>query len=514
MNGVGRVESLKNEICTVSGLANASLNGVVSISSGGMGLILGFDKDIAQVILFRDAMQVKKGDLVRMNDDLLRINVGDDLLGRIIDPLGLPIDGLGEINPASSEKRVVEGEAKTIYQRRLIKEGLQTGVLTIDSQIPIGLGQRELFLGERRSGQSDLAIDIICNQARLNTDLICVYVAIDLETVLAKRRIERIAEANALGRTVIVLGRASESASLNYIAPMSGATVAEYFAQKGRNVLIVFDDLTRHAKVYRHLSLLLGRPASREAYPGDIFYLHSRLLERQGCFNDLAGGGSITALPIVETLTDDVTDFITTNLMSITDGHVLFRQNLANRGIQPPIDSGFSVSRIGGRAQRPLIRALSDELKEVMIRYADVERFMTFGSEISGESKEYYELGKRLVSLFHQENGECYSTLEQAVLMYFIYSKQALHWQIEQMTDVKQQLLSFMKTTVYERLMASSLLDLKISDTRVQFDEFFKDFAKAPDTTPPAEKHERINAETETIASILRADEENIDAKD
>jgi len=513
MNGVGRVESVKNEICMVSGLTGASLSGVVGISSGGRGLVLGFEKDFAQIILFHEYSRVKKGDLVRMEDDLLRINVGDTLLGRIIDPIGQAIDGLGEVSPVHSELHSVEGDARPIYQRRLISEGLQTGVLTIDSQIPIGLGQRELFLGERGSGQSDLAVDIICNQARLNTDIVCVYVAIDQETVVAKRRIERIAEAGALSRTVVVLGRASEPASLNYIAPMAGATVAEYFAQQGKKVLIVFDNLTRHAKVYRHLSLLLGRPASREAYPGDIFYLHSRLLERSGCFNDLAGGGSITALPVVETQTDDVTDFITTNLMSITDGHVLFRQSLANKGIQPPIDSGFSVSRIGGRAQRKLMRELSDALKEIAIRYSEIERFLAFGSEITGSAREAYDLGRRLREIFHQEIGECYSPIQQVVLMYFIHSKQALNWQVEQMDMIKVQLIGFLDQPLYKRMMEASLLDMTVADTKVQFTEFFKDFAKAPATTAPAEKHERITAETETIASILRADEENIDGK-
>jgi F-type H+/Na+-transporting ATPase subunit alpha len=513
MNGTGRVESVKNEICTVSGLAGASLNGVVSISSGGRGLVLGFDKDLVQIILFRDYMLVKKGDLVRITDDLLEISVGDSLLGRVIDPIGQAMDGMGDISPVHSERRSVEAEARPIYQRRLITQGLQTGVLTIDSQIPIGLGQRELFLGERRSGQSDLAIDIICNQTRLNTGLVCVYVAIDLETVVAKRRIERLAEAKAMAQTVVVLGRASESASLNYIAPMTGATVAEYFAQQGKDVLVVFDDLTRHAKVYRHLSLLLGRPASREAYPGDIFYLHSRLLERCGCFNDLAGGGSITSLPIVETQTEDVTDFITTNLMSITDGHVLFRQNLANKGIQPPIDSGFSVSRIGGRAQRPLIREISDELKEIMIRHDEIARFLAFGSDISGETRKVYSLGERAQNLFHQEPGEWYSLTQQAVLMNFILSGQALNWETEQMSEIKKQLMAFMDQPVYQMLFGPAFLDETLENTKAQFDGFYNDFSKSSTTTAPSEKAERVTAEMETIASILHADEGNLDAK-
>lgn len=513
MESIGKVETVKNEICKVVGLSGIGLNNVVSFSSGGLGVVLGFEHDYAQIIIFKDYNKVKKGDLVRVIDSNMTIPVGDEILGRVIDPLGEPLDGLGTIEKVGTKKFGIEAAAKTIAKRRLISEPLQTGYLMIDSQIPIGLGQRELLLGEKQSGQNDLAVDVICNQAKQNTGVICVYVCIDSDTVTSKRRIERIAAADALKQSVVILGRTSQAASLNYIAPMAGATVAEYFANQGKNVLIVFDDLTRHAKVYRQLSLLLNRPASREAYPGDIFYLHSRLLERAGCFNELAGSGSITALPIVETPTEEATDFITTNLMSITDGHVLFRKNLANKGLHPSIDSGFSVSRLGGRAQRKLVRELSEKLRQIIIRFAEIERFLAFGTDLNAESLEVYEIGKRVQAIFNQEHDECYTQLQEAVLMYFAYSKTALKWDSEQMPKVKGQLLAFMAKPVYATLINDTLLETSIEQVSVQLDDLVASFIKDENTEKTLNSEHLVAAETETIASLLREDEGKIDAQ-
>src|SRR5690606_11431453 len=256
-----------------------------------------------------------------------------------------------------------------------------------------------------------------CNQAKIKSGVLGIYVAIDADTSSTKRRIQRLRDTGAIDQCVVIVSRSSDPASLNYIAPMVGASIAEAFAAKNRDVVIIFDNLTSHAKVYRQISLLLGRPAGREAYPGDIFYLHARLLERCGAFNAAAGGGSITALPIVETQSDEITDYITTNLMSITDGHILFRQNLANKGIQPAIDSGFSVSRIAGRAQSPVMRGLSDQLKRLMIQYNEVERYMAFGTELQGDAQEYIDLGRRTLSLFNQSYEETYHPYQQIVLI-------------------------------------------------------------------------------------------------
>lgn len=513
MDSIGKVETVKNEICKVTGLLGIGLNNVVSFSSGAIGVVLGFEHDYAQIIIFKNYNKVKKGDLVRVVEQNMMIPVGDSILGRVIDPLGEPLDGLGDVGDTGSKKYGIEAAAKTIAKRRLISEPLQTGYLMIDSQIPIGLGQRELLLGEKQSGQNDLAVDVICSQAKLNTNVVCVYVCIDSDTVTAKRRIERIASSDALKNSVVILGRTAQAASLNYIAPMSGATIAEYFASQGKNVLIIYDDLTRHAKVYRQLSLLLNRPASREAYPGDIFYLHSRLLERAGCFNDLANGGSITALPIVETPTEEATDFITTNLMSITDGHVLFRKNLANKGLHPSIDSGFSVSRLGGRAQRKLIRELSEKLRQIIIRFAEIERFLAFGTDLNADSLQVYEIGKRVQEIFNQEHDEHYSQIQEAALMYLALDPKTLKWASSDMTIIKAQLLAFMAQPVYETILTDALLDMTIEEAATPLNDLLASFIKDEKTTKMLTDEHTVAAETETIASLLREDEGQLDAE-
>lgn len=514
MDRIGKVETVKNEICLVSGLYGVGINNVVSFSSGGLGVVLGFDRDKAQVIMFKDYDKVKKGDLVRVSEQLMGISIGDNILGRVIDPLGDPLDGLGSIEQMGTKKFSIEAPAKSIAKRRLIDEPLHTGYLLIDSQIPVGLGQRELLLGEKQSGHNDIAVDIIVNQTILNTGVICVYVCIDADTVTAKRRIERISSNDALKNTVVILGRTAQAASLNFVAPMVGATIAEYFAAQGKKVLIIFDDLTRHAKVYRQLSLLLNRPASREAYPGDIFYLHSRLLERAGCFNDLAGGGSITALPIVETPTEESTDFITTNLMSITDGHILFRKNLANKGLHPSVDSGFSVSRLGGRAQRKLIRELSEKLRQVMIRFAEIERFLAFGTDLNSKSLETYEIGKRAQTIFNQEHNEAYSQIEEAVLLYFSVSNKTLQWADADITKVKGQLIEFMKQPVYAKIVNDSLLESTVEQVTVPFNDLIKNFIEDSGTIVPQSSIKHVDAEIETISSLLREEEKQVDGND
>jgi F-type H+/Na+-transporting ATPase subunit alpha len=507
-NAIGRVESVRSEICSVRGLNGVGLSNVVSFSSGAQGIVLGFEHASAQIVMFEGSENVKKGDLVRVTAPFPTVQVTDKLLGRVIDPLGRPLDGRGDIDMLHARTLPIETPARPIYQRAIVDKPLKTGYMLIDSQIPIGLGQRELLLGERRSGQNDIAIDIICNQARLDTNMLCVYVAIDAEVTTLKRNIERLEHEKALDNTVIVFGRTASAASLNYIAPMVGMTIAEWLSSQGRNVLIVFDDLTRHAKVYRQLSLLLNRPASREAYPGDIFYLHSRLLERCGAFNEHANNGTITGLPIVETSTEEITDYITTNLMSITDGHVLFRRSLANKGIHPPIDSGFSVSRIGGRVQPKFIRSLSDEVRDVLTRYGEIERFMAFGTDLNGETLELYELGRRAVAIFDQSAEEYYTQLQQAILLYFITSKTVLTWQFAQMPEIKKQLLAFVQKSPYDKLLHTTLLQSDFPESLRPFIDCMSDFKKDPATLAPLNKEVRLIAETETINGILRESED------
>lgn len=514
MDSVGRVQQVKGEICIVSDLEKVGLGNVVAFSSGAKGFVLGFHHAEAEVALFSNSMDVKKGDLVRIVAPQLTTKAGEELLGRVINPLGEPIDGKGLLNFASAVEYPIEAVARPVYQRRIINQPLQTGYLTIDSQIPIGLGQRELLLGEKNSGQNDLAVDIICNQARLNSNLICIYVAIDSEAASAKRRIERLEQQGALARTAVVLGRTSETASMNFIAPMVGTAIAEYFTTLGKDVLVVYDNLTSHAKVYRQMSLLLERPASREAYPGDIFYLHSRLLERSGAFSSDTGGGTITALPVVETQGEDATDYITTNLMSITDGHIQFRKSLANKGNQPPIDSGFSVSRIGSKAQMPLVKELSDKLKNITIRYNEIVEFMSFGAELSDEAQEMFDLGVRAEVLFQQAHDDFYSNIEECVLMYFVISGAAKKWGENQMADVRVALVNFMRTAPYNGILNQTILTLPYDHSSVVLQECITDFIKHPNTPEPIKKRERFVAELETLSGILQSDQEILDDKD
>ena len=507
MESVGQVESVKSEICIVKGVHGIGLGSVVEFSSGSKGLVMGFDHVNAEVAMFSSYNRVKKGDLVRISNPKMSIPIGEELIGRVIDPLGNPVDGLGNIEIPTDVLYSIESAAKPVYQRVLIDKPLITGYLTIDTQIPLSLGQRELLLGERMSGQSDLAVDIICNQTRLNSELMCIYVAIDADTARIKRRIERLDKHGAMKRTIVVVARTSEAAALNYIAPMSGVTIAEWFAAKNKDVLIVFDDLTRHDKVYRQISLLLERPASRESYPGDVFYLHSRLLERCGAFSSQVGGGTITALPIVETQGEDATDFITTNLMSITDGHVLFRQTLSNQGAQPPIDSGFSVSRIGDRNQPPLVRYLSEEVKEMMIKYEEIARFSSLGSEVGNESLSILEIGERAKVIFTQGHDDYYSIRDQAILMYAIVSKVAVRWSVVQTAEFTKQIIAFAGKEPYKSMINSSVLSMTYEHASIVFKEFIGDFMKAPDTVKPIMKRESLVAEIESVDSLLRSNE-------
>ncbi len=507
MDRVGRVELVRGEICIVRGIEGVGLGNVVVFSSGAQGLVLGFKKTDAEVAMLSTSTPIKKGDLVRVAAERMTIGVGDALLGRVINPIGEPLDGKGAIEIPQNSQMPIEAVARPIYQRAIINRSFQTGYLTIDSQIPLGLGQRELLLGERNSGQNDLAIDIICNQARMKTGLVCVYVGIDSEAAAAKRRIQRLTEQGALQNSVVIIGRTSEAASLNYVAPMVGTAIAEWFAAQGKDVLIVYDNLTNHAKVYRQISLLLERPASREAYPGDIFYLHSRLLERSGSFNQSAGGGTITALPVVETQSEEATDYITTNLMSITDGHVLFRQSLANKGDQPPIDSGFSVSRIGGQAQLPLIRKLSEKVKGVLIRYEEVAKFMSFGTDLAAESLAAYDLGLFTHIIFQQSHDTYYNAVEECALMHLVVSEKIRRWSEDQVAAVAEQFVAFIRKEPYVSILNTSITTMTYENALPVLDDCLESFINDPETIKPIERRERLVAEIETVSDLLQDNE-------
>lgn len=499
---IGRVESVSNEICFASGLESAGLNNVVEFSAGEKGLVLGYTQEEVQIVILGNYHNIKKGDLVKIANDSFKISVSPALLGRIIDPLGNPLDGKGKIEQGT--ERYIDSQAKGISERNFITQPLSTGFLIIDSQIPIGVGQRELFVGDKKIGKGEVGVAIIANQTRTNSGIISIYVGIDHQTPAIKRRIQQLKDADALKNTIVIAGRASDSASMNYLAPMTAVTIAEVLAAEGKDVLVVFDNLTRHAKVYRQLSLLLNRAPGRDAYPGDVFYLHSRLLERCGRFSDNSGGGSITAIPIVGIQGEEITDYITTNLMSITDGHILFRTALANQGIRPAIDSGFSVSRIGGRAQPKVLRQLSDQLRMLIVNYHEVEKYVAFGTELQADTLEMIELGKRVYQFFKQDTTELFSLDEEIALIYFLTSKLVLGWEVDQMLTLRKQFLEFSREEAARAKLQTFVNAEKLEDIEPSLKDLLTEFTNRPETIKQIEKKQASPAEQETIIDLLK----------
>lgn len=497
----GQVRSVSDDFCRVSGFKTIGLNNIVEFTSGNQGIVMGYDDEIAEVLLFEGTQKIKEGELVKIDRDRLKAPTGPSLLGRIIDPLGRPLDERGAID--SSSDRSVEVPAKNIMERSQVDKQLRTGFLVIDSQIPVGYGQRELIVGQKQMGKSDLAAAIINNQTKQDTEVVSVYVGVGIQSGAMQRRINQLKSGGSIENSVVVVARSNQSSALNYIAPMTGMTIAEDFAKEGRNVLIVFDNLTRHARFYRQLALLAKRPSGREAYPGDIFYLHARLLERAGCFNKKVGGGSITALPIAETRGEEITDYITTNLMSITDGHILFRQELAYKNISPPIDSGFSVSRIGGRAQPEALRKFSGELKSIITQYHELEKYGGLGTELKEQALQNIKLGERFYLFSRQNNNEFFTRAEELALTYFITSQRILKWRDEQLEKLKEDFFDFIgKQEIQDKI--SKAFDSKEKAEQLLEDVFDK-FEEDPESVDPEEKPELSKVEKETVTDVLHS---------
>jgi F-type H+-transporting ATPase subunit alpha len=396
---VGTVLSVADGIARVHGLENCRSLEMLELPHGVTGLALNLESDNVGVVLFGDWEKVVEGDTVKRTDHLLDIPVGEGLLGRIVDPLGRPLDGKGEIE--SSETRPAEIKAPGVVQRQPVTEPMQTGLKAIDSMIPIGRGQRELIIGDRQTGKTAIAIDTIINNR--DKDLVCVYVAIGQRMATVVALAETLAESGALENTIIVAAPADEAAPIKYMAPYAGCAMAEYFTYKGQHALTVYDDLTKHAYAYRQMSLLLRRPPGREAYPGDVFYLHSRLLERACKLSDKEGGGSLTALPIIETQAGDVSAYIPTNVISITDGQIFLEAKLFYSGVRPAINVGISVSRVGGNAQIAPMKKVAGRLKLELSQYRDLEAFAQFGSDLDIETQRTLARGERLVATLNQK---------------------------------------------------------------------------------------------------------------
>jgi F-type H+-transporting ATPase subunit alpha len=411
---VGTVLSVADGIARLHGLENCMSFELVELSHGVTGLALNLESDNVGAVLFGDWERVSEGDTARRTGRLLDIPVGDALLGRIVDPLGRPLDGKGEIH--TTETRPAEFKAPGVVQRQPVTEPMQIGLKAIDAMIPIGRGQRELIIGDRQTGKTAIAIDAIINNR--DTGVVSVYVAIGqrMSTVVALA--ETLDEHNALENTIIVAAPADEAAPIKFMAPYAGCAMGEHFLYNGRHALAIYDDLTKHAYAYRQMSLLLRRPPGREAYPGDVFYLHSRLLERAVKLNDELGGGSLTALPIIETQAGDVSAYIPTNVISITDGQIFLESKLFNSGVRPAINVGISVSRVGGNAQIGPMKKVAGRIKLELSQYRDLEAFAQFGSDLDADTQSTLARGERLVMTLNQNERAPLAVEDQVVQIY------------------------------------------------------------------------------------------------
>ncbi|MEA2103073.1 MAG: F0F1 ATP synthase subunit alpha [Candidatus Cloacimonadota bacterium] len=395
---VGRVIEVGDGIARIYGLNNIMANELILFPNDIYGVAFNLEEDNVGCIILGEGNRIKEGDIVKRTEKIIQIPVGNEMLGRIVSPLGIVLDDGGEIK---TEKNMpIERKALGVIQRQPVKEPLQTGLKAIDSMIPIGRGQRELIIGDRKTGKTALVIDTIINQR--DTDVYCVYVAIGQKKSSVAKVVEALRENEAMDYTVVVSATASDSASLQYIAPYAGATIGEFFRDQGKHALVIYDDLSKHADAYRQLSLLLRRPPGREAFPGDVFYLHSRLLERASKLNDKLGGGSLTALPIIETKENDISAYIPTNVISITDGQIYLQSNLFNAGVRPAINAGLSVSRVGGNAQ---IRAMKDaggKIRMDLAQFRELEAFAKFGADLDKDTQDQLTRGYRYVEILKQ----------------------------------------------------------------------------------------------------------------
>ena len=411
---VGTVLNVGDGVATLSGLPRARTNGLVTFPTEVQGMILNLERDHVDVILLGAEEGIQGGDLVTATGARLQVSVGNTLLGRVVNPLGEPLDEDGAVDV--TEHRYLERDAPSIVERKPVDEPLQTGLKVIDLLVPIGRGQRELILGDRQTGKTTIAVDTILNQSE-ESGVVCVYVAIGQKKSSILSVIETLRRRRAMRYTVVVMASPNDPPALRYLAPYAGCTMAEFFMDQGRDVLIVYDDLSKHADAYRELSLLLRRPPGREAYPGDIFYLHSRLLERAARVDEAHGGGSMTALPIVETQRGDISAYIPTNLISITDGQIVLETDLFNRGIKPAVNPGRSVSRVGGKAQTPVMRELAGPLRLELSQYEEVARFARIGTEVDEATQQQIRRGERLQRILTQPAHRPLSLAQQVMTL-------------------------------------------------------------------------------------------------
>ena len=444
---VGEVLEVGDGVARVSGLENVMSSELVELPNGVFGMALNLEEDNVGLVLFGESQKVKEGDIAKRTERVVEVPVGEGMLGRVVNPLGQPIDGKDAIE--TSETRPIERKALGVLQRQPVKKPLQTGLKSIDSMIPIGRGQRELIIGDRQTGKTAIAIDTIINQKSTHdgdSPVYCIYVAIGQKASTVAQVVAQLEESGAMEYTIVVAATASDPAPMQFIAPYSGCTMGEVFRDDGRHSLIIYDDLSKHAQAYRQMSLLLRRPPGREAYPGDVFYLHSRLLERASKLSDDLGGGSLTALPVIETQEGDVSAYIPTNVISITDGQIYLETNLFNAGVRPAIDVGISVSRVGGNAQIKAMKKIAGMLRLDLAQFRELEAFAKFGSDLDKATQQQLTLGQRMVEILKQDQYVPMSVEKQIAI---IWAGNNGHLNDIELNDVKrfeEEFLSYLGT--------------------------------------------------------------------
>lgn len=470
---VGTVIWVGDGIATVYGIEHAMYGEIVIFENGVKGMVQDIKRDQVGCIIFGKDTEIKEGTKVTRTKKKAGIPVGDAFLGRIVNALGAPIDGKGEIK--ADDYRAIEQEAPGIVDRQSVNQPMETGILAIDSMLPIGRGQRELIIGDRQTGKTSIAIDTILNQK--GKDVICIYVAIGQKASTVAKLVNTLKKHGAMDYSIVLSSTASESASLQYIAPYAGTALAEYFMYKGKDVLIVYDDLSKHAVAYRALSLLLERSPGREAYPGDVFYLHSRLLERSSKLSDELGGGSITALPIIETQDGDVSAYIPTNVISITDGQIFLESDLFFSGMRPAINVGISVSRVGGAAQTKAMKKAAGTIRIDLAQYREMEVFTQFSSDLDDTTKEQLQYGKGLMELLKQQLCNPMSLAEQVITLVAATNRIFLDVDVKKTKEVQLGMLDFFKAEhedIVDEINEKKVLDDALTERIVEAAKEYK----------------------------------------
>ena len=467
VSDVGTVIQVADGIARVHGLENAMQGELLEFPGGVFGMVLNLEEDNVGAVLLGDAKNINEGDMVKTTGRVVEVPVGDAMIGRVVNALGQPIDGKGPIE--TTKYRQIERVASGVVSRKSVDTPLQTGIKAIDAMIPIGRGQRELIIGDRQTGKTAIAIDTIINQK--GHDVLCIYVAIGQKASTVASIVKTLEEHGAMAYTTVVASTASELAPLQYIAPYSGCAIGEEWMEAGKDVLVVYDDLSKHATAYRTLSLLLRRPPGREAYPGDVFYLHSRLLERAARLSDELGGGSLTALPIIETQAGDVSAYIPTNVISITDGQIYLETEMFNAGFRPAVNAGLSVSRVGGAAQIKAIKKLAAPIRTELAQYRELAAFAQFGSELDAATKENLDQGVRIKEVLKQPQYSPMPVEYQVIIIYAATKKYLLDIEVEDILGFQERLFEYIDTKypeIPESIRTTKELSPEIEEKLVQ----------------------------------------------